>query len=226
MRRIDPAGTVLCHDPAMGRHGVAEDPAPVAEPTRGRWIVVLIALLVVVLGLGLWWWSQRAPRDPIDAAPVAATAVVLTSPACAADGTGDTVVDLGLDTSTRSSLSGCGFAAGQRLDVEYRSGDPARVRLAGTSTAGSGGAPRWLPFLILLVGLLVLGITATLLFFGAGRRRTTRVEQAARISVAELRRTRQSPVPPAGSENHSTSTVPVPADPVTPQGPESARHAG
>lgn len=210
----------------MGRHGVAEDPVPVVEPTRGRWIVVLIALLVLVLGLGLWWWSQRAPRDPIDATPVAATAVVDSSPGCVADGTGDTVVDLGLGGSVRPTLSGCGFAVGQRIDVEYRSGDPARVRLAGTGTAGSGGAPRWLPFLVLLVGLLVLGVTATLLFFGAGRRRTVRVQQAARISVAELRRALESTDPPTAGESSSAEAVPEPNEPASPHEPESARPAG
>ena len=210
----------------MGRHGVAADPAPVPEPVRGRWVVVLIAALVLILGLGLWWWSQRAPRDPIDAAPVAATAVVLTSPACAAAGTQDTVVDLGLGGASRSSLSGCGFTVGQRIDVEYRSGEPSRVRLAGTSAAGSGGAPRWLPLLILLVGFLILGITATLLFFGSGRRRSARVQQAARISVAELRRALQTQQSPVAGENPPTATVVHPADPTPPPDPESARHAG
>ena len=218
----------LCHDPAVGRHGVApqRDPRPPAEPAPGRWAVALIALLVLVLGLGLWWWSERTPRDPIDAAPVSATATVLSSPGCTASGADDeTVVDLGLGGTGSSTLSGCGFTPGQRIDVEYRSGEPGKVRLAGTGTAGSGGAPRWLPFLILLVGLLLLGVTATWLFFGAGRRRTVRVQQADRLSVAQLRRSLDAPDSRDG-QTPLTPTVSEPHDATPPQRPEPPHHPG
>lgn len=157
----------------VGRHGSAGG-------SWGRWtwshrhlvIAGVVVLLVASVGLGLWWWRIVSATDPIDADPVRATVVVVSSPPCGTDAM--TVVRyVGDDPAGTASLSGCGFAEGQRLAVEYRAGEPETVRKAGTATAGRPALPRrLLPIGILLAGFAAV-VAAGTLMAGVRRRRRT-----------------------------------------------------
>ncbi len=166
----------------MGRHGSRQGAAlrlgPIRVPLTA---VALCVLLLAVVGLGVWWWAQRSVTDPIDSAPVSATATVVSSPSCLDDGR--TIVRVsGVDPSIESVLDGCGFSAGQRIAVEYRAGHPDVVRLAGTTRAGhSSAAGTIVPIVILLAGLAAaVGLVA---LGRAGAKRT----RAGAVSVAQLR---------------------------------------
>lgn len=151
------------------------------------WPVLAIGVLVMAaIGFGFWLWSIRSVDDPVDADPVDAYAVVVTSPACTS-GTGSTVVDLNLNPVVRSSLSACGRRVGERVAVQYLAGHPDQARLAGTAVAHNS-AGRWLPIAILAAGLLAVLGTLLLLFDRRRSRHDGRPTGAgARPTVAQLR---------------------------------------
>lgn len=166
----------------MGRHGSRQD----AAVRLGRVRIPLTAiaagvLLLAIAGLAAWWWTQRSMTDPIDAAPVSASATVVSSPSCLEDG--DTTVRVsGVDPSVVSELDGCGFNVGQRISVEYRAGHPEDVRLAGTTRAGHGSAVGT----VVSVGILVAGLAAAVGLVAVGRAGSGRTRTGA-VSVAQLR---------------------------------------
>jgi hypothetical protein len=143
--------------------------------------IALCVLVLAITGLSAWWWAQRSVTDPIDTAPVSATATVVSSPSCLDDGT-TTVRVSGVDPPIESVLDGCGFTAGQRLSVEYQAGHPDVVRLAGTTRAGhSSPMGTIVPIVILLAGLAAAAGLVALGRSGSKRSR------AGAVSVAELR---------------------------------------
>jgi hypothetical protein len=165
----------------MGRHGGG----PTSERVR-RVSMPLIAIGVLILaaiGFAIWLWSIRSVTDPIDAHPVDAYAVVVSSPSCTS-GSGATVIDLDVPPVVRSSLSACGRRVGERLAVEYLSGQPEQVRLAGTTVANNTALGRWLPVAIVGAGLLaVIGTIALMI----DRRASKHGGIASRVTVAQLR---------------------------------------
>lgn len=174
----------------MGRHGGGR-----RGPRGARVSVPLIVIGVLVacaIGFAVWLWSVRSVTDPVDAQPVDAYAVVVSSPSCtSADGT--TVIDLSLTPVVRSSLSACGRRVGERLAVQYLRGDPQQVRLAGTTTAHNSPQSRWLPIAIVAAGLLaVIGTIALMV-----DRRSARHTGTARVTVAQLRAASGEPSPAA-----------------------------
>ena len=206
----------MCHDPRMGRHGVGQHGAGQQGRRAVRLSVPLIVIGVLVaaaIGFGIWLWSVRSVTDPIDAGPVDAYAVVVSSPSCTSGG-GTTVIDLTLTPPLRSSLSACGRKTGERLAVQYLQGHPDQVRLAGTTVAHSNPASRWLPIAILAAGLLAVIATIALLI---ERRQSRHTGATARVTVAQLRAG-------AGEASGSAATIgsspavapttdPVPPDP-------------
>lgn len=147
-------------------------------------MVGICLLLIGAAVLAVWWWNIRSVTDPIDADPVDAYAVVVSSPPCSS-GSETTVRMSGSDGPVTGTLSGCGFAKDQRLAVQYLAGHPQQMRLAGTSVAsGSGLASKLLP-----IGILAAGLVAVLaaLALVVERRRSRHLAAANRISVADLR---------------------------------------
>ncbi len=167
----------------MARHGVAESSRR-TRPRPKRLVISLAVLLFAAVGLGIWWGTLRAHTDPISADPVAATATVVFSPSC---GTGSgTVVDLvDVTPAVRGSFSGCGYTQGEVVAVQYLAGQTQLIRLTGSTTAGAAGAGRWLPWAILVCGVLAI---ATVLVLVHDRRRTKQVQAAHRVSVADLQK--------------------------------------
>lgn len=166
----------------MARHS-----SSAAQRTRGiRVPVAIVAVVLLVLtvgGLATWWWMESSAADPLDSAPVSATATVVTSESCLADGT-TTVRLSGTDPNRLSVLDGCGFTVGQRIAVEYLAGHPESVRLAGTTRAHQSSPARALIPLAILVGGLGAAIAIGVL---AVRRVPARRPGAGTVSVAELR---------------------------------------
>lgn len=167
----------------MARHGAAQG-------ARGRWAwshrhLVIAGILVLVaasVALGTWWWRIVSTVDPIDADPVRATVVVVSSPPCAQGGE-TTVRYIGEDPSGTAMLDGCGFAPGQRLTVEYLAGDPGTVRKSGTATAGKPALERrLLPIGIIAAGFFAVAALGMLMI---GRRRSRR-GTGEPISLADL----------------------------------------
>lgn len=191
----------------MGRHGSRR--RGTVHVGRVRIPLTAVALCVLVLaiaGLSAWWWAKRSVTDPIDAAPVSATATVVASPSCLDDGT-TTVRVSGVDPTVESVLDGCGFAAGQRISVEYRAGHPDVVRLAGTTRAGhSSPVGTFVPIVILLAGLAAAAGLVALGRSGSKRSR------AGAVSVAELRArigaTKRPAPPDAGQPPPDTGQSP------------------
>lgn len=166
----------------MGRHGSRHRGAlRLGRVTIPLTVLALCALLLAVTGLGVWWWTQRSVTDPIDAAPVSATATVVSSPSCLDDGQ-TTVHVSGVEQSVESVLDGCGFSAGQRISVEYRAGHPEVVRLAGTTRAGHGSTAGTIVSLVILVA----GLAAAAGLVALGRAGARRPRDGT-VSVAELR---------------------------------------
>lgn len=165
----------------MGRHG-SHRPAEVRlgrVRVPIRWLALAVAVLALA-GLGAWWFSVRTVTDPIDADPVSATAVVVESASC--DGSGQTVVRLpGVAGGEHSVLDGCGFTVGQQVPVDYLAGDPAAVRLAGTSRAGD----RSVLGALVPIGIVVAGLVVASLLIAAGRSVGNRGRRRG-LSVAEL----------------------------------------
>jgi hypothetical protein len=197
----------------MGRHGGGP-----SRRTHASWPVVAIGVLVVAaIGFGFWLWSVRSADDPIDAGPVDAYAVVVSSPSCTA-GSGSTVIDLNLDTAVRSSLSACGRRVGERVAVQYLAGHPDQARLAGTAVAHNNSAGRWLPIAILAAGLLaVIGTLSLLIDRRRSRHDGTAAGAVARPTVAQLRAaagmSATAGVTVPGKSHHAVGTQPVnPAD--------------
>ena len=209
----------------MGRHG--------RGPSRRRgasWPLVAICVLVVAaVGFGFWLWSVRSAGDPIDASPVDAYAVVVSSPGCTA-GSGSTVVDLNLDTAVRSSLSACGRRVGERIAVQYLAGHTDQARLAGTAVAHNNSAGRWLPIAILAAGLLaVVGTLSLLIDRHRSRHDGGSAGAVPRPTVAQLRAAAAQTAPvrsrSADAPNPATVTgvTPVPVgddEPDPPAGPD------
>lgn len=173
----------------MGRHGGGP-----TRRTRPSWPVVAIGVLVIAaIGFGFWLWSVRSVNDPIDANPVDAYAVVVSSPSCTA-GTGGTVIELNLTPAVRSSLSACGRRVGERIAVQYLAGHPDQARLAGTAVAHNNSARRWLPIAILAAGLLaVVGTLSLLIDRRRSRHDVASTSAVHRPTVAELRAAAQHP---------------------------------
>lgn len=165
----------------MGRHGAGQTSKGAARVSLP--LVVIGGLVLAAIGFGIWLWSIRSVVDPIDAKPIDAYAVVVSSPSCTS-GSGTTVIDLTLTPPVRSSLSACGRKAGERLAVEYLGGHPDQVRLAGTTIAHNSAAGRWLPIAILAAGLLAAVATMALLI---ERRQSRHTGAGARVTVAQLR---------------------------------------
>lgn len=172
----------------MGRHDAVHRSrwAPrVTAPTVPTVPTVSIVVLVLAaIGFAVWLGSVRSVVDPIDAKPVDAYAVVVSSPTCTS-GSGSTVIDLNIRPVVRSSLSGCGQPVGAQLAVQYLDGHPDQVRLAGTTVAHSSTLARWLPIAIVAAGLLAVIATITLLV----ERRQSRHsgQRGSRVTVAQLR---------------------------------------
>ena len=196
----------------MGRHGAGQHGGGRKSRRAVRLSVPLVViglLIVAAVGFGIWLWSVRSVTDPIDANPVDAYAVVVSSPSCTS-GSGTTVVDLTLTPPVRSSLSACGRKSGERLAVQYLQGHPDQVRLAGTTVAHSNPASRWLPIAILAAGLLAVIATIALLI---ERRQSRHAGQATRVTVAQLRAGAARPTPapePVAAPAVSTGTAPIP----------------
>lgn len=185
----------------IDRAGVAGDPVPAVAEGRpdftgrsGRRergglaaIAPVAGICLLVLGaivLGIWWWTIRSVADPIDADPVDAYAQVISSPPCAAGGQTQVRIS-GVEPPVTATLSGCGFAPDQRLAVQYLAGHPDRVRLTGSSVAGTQSlAGRLLPLGILAAGLVAVLATVALL---VDRRRSRHAPMASRVTVAQLR---------------------------------------
>jgi hypothetical protein len=147
--------------------------------------VLGICLLVAgAVALGVWWWTLRSATDPIDADPVDAYAVVVSSPAC--PGGADTTVTLTVQGApVTATISGCGHAKDQRIAVQYLAGHPEQMRQAGTTTAGDSGlAGKLLPIGILAAGLVAVLATVALL---VERRRSRHLAAGGSLSVAEIR---------------------------------------
>lgn len=155
-------------------------------------LVVIGVLVASAIGFGIWLWSVRSVVDPIDAQPVDAYAVVVSSPSCTS-GSGTTVIDLSLTPVVRSSLSACGRRAGERVAVQYLKGDPQQVRLAGTTIAHNSPQSRWLPIAIVAAGLLAVIATIALML----DRRRSRHSGASRVTVAQLKAGSTEPSPSA-----------------------------
>jgi hypothetical protein len=183
----------LCHDPRMGRHGAGESSKRAARISLP--LVVIGVLVLAAIGFGIWLWSVRSVTDPIDAHPVDAYAVVVTSPSCTS-GSGTTVIDLDMPPTVRTSLSACGRRVGERLAVQYLAGHPEQVRLSGTTVAHNTALGRWLPIAILGAGLLAVVATIALMI---DRRKSRHGEVQTRVTVAQLRAkdTEGEPVPSA-----------------------------
>ena len=163
-------------------------------------VVVLVALAVA---FGAWLWSVRSVDDPIDAAPVDAYAVVVSSPACT--GSGSTAIDLNLSPVVRSSISACGRRVGERLAVQYLAGHPEQARLAGTTVAHNSSAARWLPIAIVGAGLLAVLGTVSLLFDRRPSRHDTRSGRSGpRLTVSQLRAGAKEST---GTEHFGTGTA-------------------
>lgn len=166
----------------MGRHGSRHSRALSLGRLRvPLTAIALCVLLLAIAGLGIWWWAQRSRTDPIDAAPVSATATVVSSSSCLDDGS-TTVHVSGVDASVESVLDGCGFTAGQRISVEYLAGHPDVVRLAGTTRAGHHSPIDT----IVPIGVLVAGLAAAVGLIAVGRAGSGRPPAGA-VSVAQLR---------------------------------------
>lgn len=144
----------------MGRH---------ADTSRKRGfhvpigVISIVIVLACAVGLGIWWWSLKSATDPIDANPVDAYGVVVSSPACPAGGS--TIVTVsGTNPPVKATLDACGYRVGEQLPIQYLAGHPETVRLAGTSTAGTHSlAARLLPIGILAAGLIAVLATIALL---------------------------------------------------------------
>lgn len=164
----------------MGRHGSRH----LSGLRLGRVRIPLTAiamcvLVLAIVGLGAWWWMQRSVTDPIDANPVSATAVVVSSPSCAQDG--HTTVRVS-GVGSESTLDGCGFTSGQRISVEYLAGHPDVVRLSGTTHAGHSSPTRtFIP-----IGIIVAGMVAAVGLVAASRSAGRR-SRSGSLSVAQLR---------------------------------------
>jgi hypothetical protein len=207
----------------MGRHGAggtATRRARISVP-----LVMIGVLVVAAIGFGIWLWSLKSVTDPIDAKPVDAYAVVLSSPSCTS-GAGTTVIDLNLTPVVRSSLSACGRRVGEQVAVQYLDGHPDQARLAGTTIAHNSPAGRWLPIAIVAAGLLALIATIALL---VERRQSRHAGTATRVTVAQLQAGGVVGRAPVSAWLGSGGAVPVPAASVTPmtdQVAPSAQMAG
>jgi hypothetical protein len=185
-------------------------------------VVAIGVLVLAAIAFGFWLWSVRSVEDPIDAHPVDAYAVVVSSPSCTA-GSGATVVDLNLDTAVRSSLSACGRRVGERVAVQYLAGHPDQARLAGTAVAHNGSAGRWLPIAILAAGLLaVIGTLSLLVERRRSRHDGTSAGATARPTVAQLRAAAamsdDADATVAGAAHRSTAPRPAESIVVAPGG--------
>ncbi len=165
----------------MGRHGAGQTSRRAARISIP--LVVIGVLVLAAIGFGSWLWSVRSVTDPIDAHPVDAYAVVVTSPSCTS-GSGTTVIDLDMPPTVRTSLSACGRKVGERLAVQYLSGHPEQVRLSGTTVAHNTALGRWLPIAILGAGLLAVIATVALMI---DRRTSRHSGVGARVTMAQLR---------------------------------------
>lgn len=200
----------------MGRHGAGP-----SATQRARVSVPLVAIAILVIaaiGFGIWLWSVRSVIDPIDAQPVDAYAVVVSSPSCTS-GSGSTVIDLALTPAVRSSFSACGRRVGERVAVQYLSGHTDQVRLAGTTIAKNNSLGRWLPIAILAAGLLAVVATIALMI---DRRKSRHAGAATRVTVAQLRAGAGAATPTPATPAPSAPTPAAGVMPPEPSGPPMA----
>lgn len=191
----------------MGRHGAGRSGKRAARVSIP--LVVIGVLVLAAIGFGIWLWSIRSVTDPIDAHPVDAYAVVVSSPSCTS-GSGTTVVDLDMPPTVRTSLSACGRKVGERLAVQYLDNHPEQVRMAGTTVAHNTALGRWLPIAILGAGLLAVIATIALM---VDRRKSRHSGVAARVTVAQLRANEPDgqPVPTAYVSPFGASSAGAPS---------------
>lgn len=145
----------------MGRHarGARLQRVPIAT-------IVLGSLVVAVVGVGTW--AGLKPQPIPSAATVDASAVVVSSPTCAASG-GRTVVDV-LDMgatetggTTRAELDACGYHEGQVLAVQHAVGDPTQVVIAKAADPSADLQP------LGMLAALLLAIAAAVAVWYDGR---------------------------------------------------------
>ncbi len=177
----------------MGRHG--------GKKRRFNPLIIGLSLaaLVLVVGLGSWWWSLRTATDPVSADPVQAYATVTESGPCTAAGS-TTTVDMNTETGIVSAnLKICGYRVDQSILVEYLRSDPTQARVYGTSTApASSVVQKLLPIAILLLGVIAAGAALAML-----RERRKPRSTANPVTMAELRAARLNALAataPAASE--------------------------
>jgi len=186
----------------MGRHGAAGSRRPTARLSPASSAIGIF--LICAIGFGVWLWSLRSVSDPVDAHPVDAYAVVVSSPSCTS-GAGSTVIDLTGPPVVRSTLSACGRRIGERVAVQYLDGHPEVVRLAGTTVAHESPQGRWLPLAILAAGSLAVLAAIVLIF----ERRRTRHTSTTGITVAQLQAGSREPAPvtPPSARMHPPSAL-------------------
>lgn len=201
----------------MGRHGAGQASR---RPARFSLPVVAIGVLVVAaIAFAVWLWTVKSVTDPIDAKPVDAYAVVVSSPSCTS-GSGSTVIDLTVTPAVRSSLSACGRRVGERVAVQYLDGHPEQARLAGTTIAHNSPAGRWLPIAIVAAGLLAVIATIALL---VERRQSRHARAPTGVTVAQLRAGGVAGRSPSGTSVAAHGVAPVPSAAITPDDAPPAR---
>jgi hypothetical protein len=176
-------------------------------------LISIVAVLLCAVALGIWWWTLKSASDPIDANPVDAYGLVVSSPSCTAGGL-TTVTVSGTTPPVTATLNACGYRVGEQLPIQYLAGHPQTVRLTGTATAGSSSmAARLLPIGILTAGVIAVLATVSLLV----ERRRSR-HQAAPAGRAGARSRRGTPdaagAAGSGAAGAGTAATP-PSDPLT-----------
>ncbi|AZI58410.1 hypothetical protein EH165_09930 [Nakamurella antarctica] len=173
----------------MGKHG--------GKKQRLNPLIIALFLLAVILvvGLGTWWWSLRSSTDPISADPVQAYATVTASQPCTVAGA-NTAVDMNTSSGIVSAnIAVCGFRVDQSVLVEYLRSEPTRARVFGTSTKPPASTTqKLLPIGVLILGVIAAGAALTLLRENkkvaprirraAGAQRAVVMPEAAPVGVA------------------------------------------
>jgi len=174
-------------------------------------LIAISGLVLAAIGFGVWLWSVKSVNDPIDVKPVAAFAVVVSSPSCISK-SGVTVIDLSLSPVVRSSVSACGQRVGAKIAVQYLAGHSEQARLAGTTVARNSANGKWLPLAIVAAGFLALVATIALLI---ERRQSRHTSTKSKLRLAQQR---------SGAGQESAGQEPAGQEPAG-QEPASQEHA-